>query len=482
LVFDLELWNADAAGTPTTLVAGFGAAPIACQTGNPGDATAKGCVPTGFGFYSSINDGDSDGLYVDNFANAALATSITNVDPPPAQLRSLQDAASLTPPGPFFDYGWYPTANGRGGIDLGFTKLPLNTAVTGLDGKLVGFGAGYTSFDGTNYRAGVGKNEIYVGGELGFGADKPLFEGQICTNDLPGGTYVLKVVPSAAGTNVLHSKVNYLNADPDYGGFGTFAAAADTVTVANATGVLFQVDIPSHPTAIAARKLFYNQSYYDTSGAAIQVGPGANNRDDDVDATDTIKTPLVVDGTVNACTPENISGYAKGINGLWYDVTDALRAPLASDFTFTSLGKNPGAVDPAGTAVSPLASQVVNTGGANYRVFFTFANATTTNPVSGPTTNTWLKVTIGTGFGLAAADVHYWGHAAGDTGSNTSPNVVVNPADVTWIKTHPSSPLARSLVSANEDVTKDSTSTPADVTFAKGNPTSALNCLKFISR
>ncbi|MBI4581553.1 MAG: hypothetical protein HY718_17780, partial [Planctomycetes bacterium] len=299
LVFDLQVYEADGT-TPVIL----DAAPLGCDpggTGVPGTPGVKNCAPTGKGYWSSINDGDQDGSRgtilnaPDLLANAAFAIAIHNQSSAPAQLRSLIDPVSPTPSGPNFDYGWYPTGNGRGGIDIAGTKT-ISTTVSGLSG-LVGFGAGMKSYEFTNYRPGVGRFRV-IGLTPGFGAnigsdplnptadERPLFEGQINTTGLAPATYVLKVIPSADGTNIIHGNVVWNSTTADYGGFGSFAVKANQVHALPAAGVAFTVNPPEAVTEIVARKLFYNQSFYDGNKVAIDPAPIAGANNDDADAID----------------------------------------------------------------------------------------------------------------------------------------------------------------------------------------------------
>lgn len=467
LVFDVELY--DNAGNLVSV----GAAPLALN-GSQNE-------PTAAGFWSSINDGDAagvrGGISPDIEANAAFAIDIQNQDPESAQKYTLIDPA---PNGPGFDYGWYPTANGRGGVDIDGSK-PINYSINdpALAGKLVGFGAGMKSYDYTNYRPGVGK--LYINDsdpDLGFGAyidditpgqndplnppagvdEKVLFEGQICTKGLPAGTYTLKVKPSADGTNVIHNAVQWKVMTPDYGGFGSFAVKANEVypTDANNPGVKFVVGAPVVNTTIAARKIFYNQSYYDTNNAAIQP-PAAGARDDDNDAVDPTKSPLLPGGGMAVFA--NWIVVEKGINGLIYEFNNATRDPVAGDFAFDNIGRLGTA---APVAQVPSAFAVFDMGGGVKRVVVTFANASIKN--------TWLQVTIGTGFGLPAADVHYWGHALGDSGTgNTVPNIQVTSTDEVAARNNRVVLPARATVDNRYDYNKDGNVTATDEVLCRNN-------------
>jgi len=465
LVFDLELYDSNG-----QLVA-IGAAPLAAN-GNQNEPSDKG-------FWSSINDGDTGGargaISPDIEANGSFAIDIEKADPESAQKYSLIDAA---PDAPGFDYGWYPTANGRGGIDIDGTK-PINYSINEptLAGKLVGFGAGMKSYDYASYRPGVGKRIFNpdVFWELGFGAfvgdtsndpltppagvnEKALFEGQISTTGLPEGTYTLKVKPSADGTNVIHSAVVWNLETPDYGGYGSFAVKANEVypTAENNPGVQFSVTAPQVNTTVAARKIFYNQSYYDTNNAAIQApGPGA--RDDDGDAIDPTKSPLLPGG--GTAVFANWISCDKGINGLIYDFANPTRDPVAGDFVFGDIGRLGTA---AATPKVPSAFAVQDLGGGVKRVVVTFANASIKN--------TWLQVTIGTGFGLAAADVSYWGNALGDSGTgNNPPNIQVTSTDEVAARNNRVLLPSRATVDNPFDYNKDGNVTATDEILCRNN-------------
>jgi hypothetical protein len=494
LVFDLGLY--DNAGNLVQV----GAAPMACSVGTPGAAGAKTCAPTGTGFWSSINDGDYDGArgaanIPDIWANAALAIAIIDggYDSAPSPQRyTLKDAPTVDAGGPRFDYGWYPTANGRGGVSFdGGTPAAVNN--TNINGMLVGFGAGYKSYsffdattNPTGYLPGVGVYQIGdIFGPMGFGADpgdgsvaeKPLFEGQIYTGDLPAGTYTLKLLPSADGTNILHGDVVYDSTTPNYGGAGSFAAKANTVVAVPADGLKFTVvAAPVNPT-LTARKIFYNQSWYDGNKIGIDAAPIAGANNDDADAIDTSKEPLMLGGGIAQF--KNWTGYDKGINGLIYDVHNAKLAdlPTAADFVFKNIGKT-GTVAPV--VVTPSAFSVLTVtdlggGYADVRVIVTFANAALKS--------TWLQVDVSTGFGLAAAETHFWGNCAGDTGTgNVSPNILVNPTDEINARNNPKTPGVPATVDFPYDINKDRLVNPTDQIYIRSNPLTPGTAVKMITK
>ncbi|MBI4578238.1 MAG: carboxypeptidase regulatory-like domain-containing protein, partial [Planctomycetes bacterium] len=236
---------------------------------------------------------------------------------------------------------------------------------------------------------------------------------------------------------------------------------------------------------LMARKIFYNNSYFDGNKPGIDPAPIAGPNNDDSDAIDPGKEPLIPG--YGMATSANWTGFAQGINGLIYDVKDPSRAPVVGDFLFRTIGK-------AGTSppvvVAPSAFAVLPGAGVNGsdRVVITFSSWQTGGAPGGTwpygsVQNTWLQVDIGTGFGLPAPDTHYWGNAAGDTGQgNIPPNILVNPTDEIWIRTHPTTPLNRSPVQDMADVNKDSLANPTDQVYIRTHATTPLNCVRMVVR
>lgn len=481
LVFDLELYDSQGA------LVNIGAAPLAAQ--------GLENVPSGPGYWSAINDGDTAGtrgqIVADIEANAAFAIDIENQDPESAQKYSLIDMA---PNGPGFDYGWYPTANGRGGVDIEGTK-PINYSINdpALAGKLVGFGAGMKSYDYTSYRPGVGKRYFSpMANDYGFGAyiddltpeladplnppagvqEKVLFEGQISVKGLPNGTYTLKIKPSADGTNVMHGAVQWSIMTPDYGGYGSFAVKAEAVypdptDIANQAGVKFVVNNQVE-TSIVSRNVFYNQSAFDGNKAGIDPAPIAGAKNDDADAIDPSKSPLMLGG--GQSTFANWVGYTKGVNGLIYDVKAPTRAPVVGDFVFNKIGiagvSAPTAVVPTGFATYALPDNVT-------RCIITLSGVT----------KTWLQVNIGTGFGLPAGETHFWGSAVADTGDNgpytANKAILVSSTDFDGVRTHPTAPNAAAIDNV-WDLDKNARVSSTDTDAVIANPTNPGNALKAI--
>ncbi len=98
-------------------------------------------------------------------------------------------------------------------------------------------------------------------------------------------------MPSADGNNILHGSITwYDEAANAYGGFGSFAAKANAVA---GSQMDFTVAAPILNPTVVARKIFYNQSYYDGNKATIDAAPLAGLNNDDADAIDTSKSALL---------------------------------------------------------------------------------------------------------------------------------------------------------------------------------------------
>jgi len=383
------------------------------------------------------------------------------------------------------DYGWYPTTTGRGGIPItGARAGEPNTSVVVADGALLGFGVGYKNMNNT-YLPGVGMDNTLGGFDSGFGADVPLFEGQISTVGLEAGTYRLRLVPSADGTNVIHGWVNPYSPDPDYGGHGSFAVQADAVLPVQTAGIQFETTQPE--PVITMHGVFYNKSYYDGNKAAIDSGSIAGANNDDSDAVDWSKQALNAgEGTA---TFKNWTGYNKGLNGLVYQIdhVDPINLPDVSDFAFTNIGK--GGTGP-NVVATPSAWALWDPGGGSMMLFITFPDADPSLSYTQPQAanvvlNAWLQVDVGTGFGLPKPEQHFWGNVAGDVGDDPAgpPGscILVNPTDEILIRTH-SCPWPRVAISNPYDINKDGLVSPTDQIYVRTHSTTPLNCVKRIAR
>lgn len=224
------------------------------------------------------------------------------------------------------------------------------------------------------------------------------------------------------------------------------------------TGTAFDGEVEDYeviiePARITKRNVFYNNSFYDANNPGIQPQiPG--NYNDDFDAVDTGKSPLMVgDG---AATFTNWTGFDDGITGLMYEVALPSVTPAAGDFTFINRGKN----GMGNVLVAPTAFQVLPTANPDVVVcVFTFTNVT----------NCWLEVNIGTGFGLAAPETHWWGNVRYEDGTIQGLNIPVNATDEIDARNNPSGffKVAPTYV---WDYNKDGSCNATDELGARFNP------------
>lgn len=233
------------------------------------------------------------------------------------------------------------------------------------------------------------------------------------------------------------------------------------------------------PATIEGRYLFYNQSKYDGNRVAIDTGIIPGGRNDDSDAIDTTKYPLLPGA--GSAVFANESAYSKGINGLMFDVMNTGRPLTLGDFAFTNIGKQ----GTAGTAISTagfgfrvIAGIGVN---ASDRVVITIPNNTITK--------TWLQIDITAEdilWDANAIKTCYWANAIGETGSwtGTPPNVymTVNATDELSIRTHPMiNPATPTPVSNPYAIVKNGLVQASDQLAARANkditPTSGVKVI-----
>lgn len=186
----------------------------------------------------------------------------------------------------------------------------------------------------------------------------------------------------------------------------------------------------------------------------------------------------------NTATFANWTGYAQGINGLIYDFDKASRAPVASDFTFKNLGRTgtgaPVVVAPSGFVVQADTPAVGKT-----RVIVTFTSVGGATP-SGAVQDAWLQVDIGTGFGLQAADTHYWGNARFDSGTvdTVNPtNILVNSTDELGARNNPkTSGFNPAPLTWIWDYDKDHLCNATDQLYCRNFPKTGFTCVKVITK
>lgn len=428
-----------------------------------GHANVVNGQPTTGGFWSSINDGDADGargqtLGADPLANAAFASSYS-IGGLGAGGGRLIDPT--TAGGPNMDHWSLPSAAG----------WPAESFAS--QGVLAGFGAGYLSFDGgSDYVPGVGMAGT-MASESGCGSGlvpyeapnaypQPLFEGQINTRGLTGGTYTLEVKATTYGNNIIHGQV-VCGSGPNYGEYSVFARPANEVIVS-------QINFEVVECTVVGRYLFYNDSYYDGDNPAIDTtANGGTDHDHDEDAIDPTKYPLLP-GAGLAQIP-NYTGFDKGITGLMFDLQDPAHEPVLADFTFTDLGK----AGTGATAVTPTGFEVRAGAGVDGsdRVVVTFSGLV----------DTWLQVDISTDLGLASTDTCYWGNAAGDGQSPGTNYILVNVTDLLGARDNQhTNPLDPAPVWDEYDFNKDRFVNATDILFVRDHMTTPLTAVHRITR
>jgi PhoPQ-activated pathogenicity-related protein len=169
-------------------------------------------------------------------------------------------------------------------------------------------------------------------------------------------------------------------------------------------------------SAVAGRHIFYNESPFDGSSAAISAAADETAR-----ATD--KAPYIPNGTTALFT--NVTSYTRGINGIMVDLTAGgnhvgiTLATVANHFEFRTGNNNtPGswAIAPAPTAVSVIPGGGVS---GSDRVEITWATSAIKNQ--------WLQVKVlanaTTGLsdvGGGVGDWFFWGNRVGDSGTSPS--------------------------------------------------------------
>jgi hypothetical protein len=238
---------------------------------------------------------------------------------------------------------------------------------------------------------------------------------------------------------------------------------------------------------VAGRHIFYNQSSYDGSNAAIQPTiAGVNN--DDEDARDTSKVALLPGA--GAATWANITGYDKGINGIMIDLSTGVDhsgltlANVANNFIF-KVGNNN---TPANWAVAPApnALSVIAGGGVSGsdRVVITWTTGAITKKwlevAVLPTAQTGLAATAmtvdpdgpGAATPVAAGDVFFFGNAVGGSGDgDTATAAPTNASDELGARNNPHNLANPALVTDAYDYNKNRFVDANDQLIARNNPT-----------
>jgi hypothetical protein len=173
---------------------------------------------------------------------------------------------------------------------------------------------------------------------------------------------------------------------------------------------------------------------------------------------------------------------------LIYDVSGATDPPVVGDFVFHNIGKA-GTTLP-GAVVAP-SGFLVRTGqgvGGSDRVVMTFTSSTTGGPPSpftypfGTVQNTWLQVDIGTGFGLAVPETHYWGNASGEDGNGTTATLLVNATDEVDARNNTRTPGNPAPVTFYYDCNKDRLVNATDQVYIRTHNATPATAVKQITK
>lgn len=223
-----------------------------------------------------------------------------------------------------------------------------------------------------------------------------------------------------------------------------------TITATDSNGTSSQTFSLTALVAIVNRKVFYNNSGYETQGGVTA-------------ALDTSKSLLRASGVSQSTTSANIINYVRGINGLVLDVAGLVGTSLsASDFLFrvapTGIG---GAVNPSTWSLAPAPTVIAVTAGSSTtaaRVRLEWAD----NAIS----NTWLQIIVlaNANTGLITREVYYLGHALGDV-DYAGPTYRVSTNDVSLVR----AAVGNTIVSVDDarDIDKDRRITTNDVSFLR---------------
>ena len=172
---------------------------------------------------------------------------------------------------------------------------------------------------------------------------------------------------------------------------------------------------PATDATVAGRSIFYNHSVFDGNDAA------ANALDD------LAVSPAVVPLLPNQrATPSNVSGYARGINGVMVDVEHLASDTLSADDFVLRVGND--LSDPSAWPAAPAPSQITIRRGAGVNG----TDRITLVWPDGAIRNAWLQVTIldTADTGLSAPDVFSFASLAGDSAAMPAELIGANPLGI----------------------------------------------------
>lgn len=377
-VFGRELWRTDGTVAGTQLVKDI----------NPGTAASNPNAMAAFDgrLYFAADDGASGREVWSSDGTAVGTTPVSDVQP----AGGTKEVGSLT------------AAGGRLAFAVSQQAYPYGVEVWRSDGT-----PGGTSRIGTVADAG-GLPQLTRAGDTLFVTAYVWTE--VGTSAWEAVPTLFSAHPAAGGLRPLRSFPGPFSAPVPMGDRIYFGATDPTAGMElwrsdgtpEGTVIVKDINLGGRSAMVTDKHLFYNDS------AADGNDPAADARDDAAIATD--KMPLWQNFTGTA---ENISNYSRGINGVMIDFSRLPQTGTlsADDFKF-EIGGEGGTADSAWRAAPAPTAVAVRTLGATgvTRVSVIWADRAIYN--------TWLRVKVKptANTGLAAPQVFYFGHLAGDAG------------------------------------------------------------------
>jgi len=403
--------------------------------------------------------------------------------------------------------------NGAFSVDV-LVTTDGGTSITGaqLDLSAQETGAATVTGPADGLPAGVGSSNAYNDTnwdiDIAGGTALPMVTGSL---DAPKGPYgtgsdaviapstsnlrMATIQMTAGGaTGTYHLNVSGL-AFPDY---QTNSPAPDDITVTPDSALTVQVQVSCARTiADANRRIFYNNSFFDSAASACSTLTGVNPCNDNT-AIATDKSALNPQSGI--ATTANYISHSRSINGLMIDVTlgggcSALPAGALAASNFDFKIANSANINSYVAAAAPLSIDVTPGGGTlgSDRIVIIWANNAIPN-------TRWLRTVVksngsGGSINLASDNVFYFGVAMGESLTPSATRAIVSSTDEIDARSHPhnSLPANRVPVATNStyqvgnapdakyDYDKSSTVSSTDEIIARSNPTNSVSGLLLLN-